>query len=206
MARENLTQKRKDDIVNACEKLYNEKSFRDINVKEIGEITSFTRTTIYNYFINKEEILLELFKREYSRWNTDLTTILLSEKLTREQFAHLVAQSLEDRTTLLHILSTNFVDFDELSRYENIVSFKKTYGMTLKIFREMLKKFFYYNNEEKVNEFLMIFFPFLSGVYPYTTVSKKQEDAMREADVPYIYLTQKQIIENCILNLLKSED
>lgn len=184
MRKEDLVKKRKEAIVDACEKLYSEKNFRDINIKEIGEITSFTRTTIYNYFINKEEILLELFRREYKRWNEDLTQILVVEKLDKDQFAELIASSLEKRTTLLHILSTNFADFDELSRYENIVEFKKTYALTLKLFREMLKKFFDSADSKNIDEFVMIFFPFLCGIYPYTVVSEKQKNAMDEAGVP----------------------
>ena len=45
-----LTNARKEEIINACEALYKTESFKDITIKEIGGITSFTRTSIYNYF------------------------------------------------------------------------------------------------------------------------------------------------------------
>ena len=67
---------RRDEIVAACEQLYQTMSFREITLKEIGNITSFSRPTIYNYFETKEEIFLALFQREYDRWNEDLTAIL----------------------------------------------------------------------------------------------------------------------------------
>ena len=54
-------------------------SFREITLKEIGKITSFSRSSIYNYFETKEEIFLGLFQREYDRWNEDLTAILNAE-------------------------------------------------------------------------------------------------------------------------------
>ena len=47
------TSARKEEIVKACERLYQTMSFREINLKEIGKVTSFTRTSIYNYFQTK---------------------------------------------------------------------------------------------------------------------------------------------------------
>ena len=54
---------RKEEIINACEKLYENNSFKDITIKSIGEETTFSRTSIYNYFQTKEEIFLALFKK-----------------------------------------------------------------------------------------------------------------------------------------------
>ena len=69
---EELTNARKAEIVNACAVLYETRSFKEITLKEIGEKTSFTRTSIYNYFQTKEEIFLALFQREYEAWIEDL--------------------------------------------------------------------------------------------------------------------------------------
>ena len=51
-----LIETRRDEIINVCETLYKTMSFKEINIKEIGKITSFGRTSIYNYFKTKEEI------------------------------------------------------------------------------------------------------------------------------------------------------
>ena len=50
-------------------------SFRDITLKEIGQRTSFTRTSIYNYFQTREEIFLALTQREYEAWTADLDAL-----------------------------------------------------------------------------------------------------------------------------------
>ena len=43
-------------------------------------------TPVYNYFETKEEIFLGFFRREYDRWNEDLTAILnRNEFLTRTE-------------------------------------------------------------------------------------------------------------------------
>ena len=64
-----LTASRKEEIIKACEELYKTMSFKEITIKEIGNATSFTRTSIYNYFQTKEEIFLALLQREYERWS-----------------------------------------------------------------------------------------------------------------------------------------
>ena len=58
---EELTKARKEEIIDACASLYETKSFRDITIRDIGEKTSFTRTSIYNYYHSKEEIFLAPF-------------------------------------------------------------------------------------------------------------------------------------------------
>ncbi|MBQ7671297.1 MAG: TetR/AcrR family transcriptional regulator, partial [Clostridia bacterium] len=54
-------QVREEEILNACEKLYERMNFKEITIKEIGAETSFSRPSIYNYFQTKEEIFLKLF-------------------------------------------------------------------------------------------------------------------------------------------------
>ena len=54
------TAARKEEIINACEMLYQTLSFKEITLKEIGKVTSFSRPTIYNYYQTKEEIFLAL--------------------------------------------------------------------------------------------------------------------------------------------------
>ena len=95
------TASRKEEIINACEKLYKTMSFKDITLKQIGNETSFSRPTIYNYYQTKEEIFLALFEREYTRWNEELESIILdNDSLTRAQIAEKIATSLANREQL----------------------------------------------------------------------------------------------------------
>ena len=76
---EELTISRKEEIVNACAALYETMQFKDVTLKEIGAKTTFTRTSIYNYFQTKEEIFLALLQREHDAWNADLAELLQTE-------------------------------------------------------------------------------------------------------------------------------
>ena len=123
---------KREEIINACEQLYRTMNFREITLKEIGSITSFSRPTIYNYFQTKEEIFLALFRREYDRWNEDLAAILDgSEQLTKKQLAEEIAKSLAGRQQLLRLLSMNTYDMEANSRQELLTGFKVSYGVTM---------------------------------------------------------------------------
>ena len=125
---------RREEIIGACEKLYQEMSFKEITLKEIGNIVPFSRPTIYNYFQTKEEIFLALFEREYDSWNEELTSILNGhEKLERKELADLMAKSLAKRGQLLKLLAMNNYDMEAASRPEMLVSFKKAYGRSIAV-------------------------------------------------------------------------
>lgn len=195
---------RREEIVNACEKLYQTMSFKDITLKEIGTVTSFSRPTIYNYFHSKEEIFLALFEREYDRWNADLETILNSDQeYSGNQLADLIARSLEKRAQLLKLLSMNNFDMEENSREELLASFKRAYGRSLDLFRGILEKYFPDMTAEEVKEIMYVFFPFMFGIYPYAEVTAKQKAAMKEAEVAYKYQTIYEITYNCLMRLLE---
>lgn len=201
-----LTASRRNEIIRACEKLYQTMSFKQITLKEIGNETSFSRPTIYNYFETKEEIFLALFEEEYERWNADLEKIIRqNEELSKKQIADKIAASLAARPQLLKLLSMNNYDMEENSREECLTSFKRAYGRSLKLVKEILDKFCPEMTEERKQRFLYVFFPFMFGIYPYTAVTEKQKNAMREAKVDYIYQSTYEITCSCITDLLKNE-
>ena len=89
---EQLVASRKDEIVKAVETLYQTMNFKDITLKEIADLTTFTRTSIYNYFQTKEEIFLTLHKIEYERWVEDLENIIATnESMTKDEIAQNIA-------------------------------------------------------------------------------------------------------------------
>ena len=137
-----LIAQRREEIINACDQLYQTMGFKEITLKEIGNITSFSRPTIYNYFEIKEEIFLALFQREYDRWNEDLTAILNgNDRLTKKELADHIANSLVGREQLLKLLSMNNYDMEANSRQELLNTFKQSYGRSMQLMCMLLQKF-----------------------------------------------------------------
>lgn len=199
-----LTNARKEEIINACEKLYKTMSFKEITIKEIGNATSFTRTSIYNYFQTKEEIFLALLKREYELWIADLKGIMAQhETMTEDAFADNLARSLEERPQLLKIMSMNHYDMESNCRREHLTEFKAAYGESIRTVQSCLEKYFPDMSASEQQDFIYTFFPFMFGIYPYTVVTEKQRAAITEAGVNYVFMTIYEITYNCVKRLLK---
>ena len=187
---EELKNARREEIINACASLYETMSFKEITIKDIGKATSFTRTSIYNYFQTKEEIFLALLQREYKLWNEKLRQIRTERKtMTRLEFAEALAQSLEERENLLKLMSMNHFDMEDNCRIERLVEFKVVYGQSLTEVRNCLEQFFDEMTEQDKQDFIFSFFPFMFGIYPYTVVTEKQQKAMEQAKVNYVYMS-----------------
>ena len=179
---EELTNARKEEIMNACASLYETMGLNDITICDIGAKTSFTRTSIYNYFQTKEEIFLALLQREHEAWIADLEALSRGrESMPVDEFAHALASTLEKRGCMLKLMSMNLYDMERNSRLENLVAFKKTYAGARQAVARCLEQFVPAMTADDVRGFLYAFFPFLFGVYPYTSHTEKQKEAMRLA-------------------------
>lgn len=198
-----LTNARREEIIDACEELYKTMSFKEITIKEIGNVTSFTRTSIYNYFQTKEEIFLSLLKREYKLWIAYLQNAMEQhEQMSKDEFAAMLAHSLEERAQLLKILSMNHYDMESGSRPEHLTEFKVVYGESIRTVMACLNKYFPEMTVLEKQNFIYIFFPFMFGIYPYTFVTEKQRTAMEEANTNYVFMTIYEITFNCVSRLL----
>lgn len=198
-----LTNARKEEIIAACRKLYETMSFKEITLKEIGQQTSFTRTSIYNYFETKEEIFLALFAQEYDYFSQDLDRLCeQNERLTLDELASALAHALERRPLMLKLLSMNMYDMEANSRMERLVAFKTAYGASKDALDRCLKRFVPALNEKRRQTFLYAFLPFVYGLYPYTMVTEKQKQAMREAGISYVYMSTYEMAYDFIRTLL----
>lgn len=198
-----LTAARKEEIIQACAKLNETMSFKEITIKEIGAATSFTRTAIYNYFETKEEIFLALLQREYELWVEAMAAAMeQKETMTRDDVAQALARTLTDQPRLLRLLSMNLYDMEANSRPERLAEFKEAFGASLKTVERMLEKFVPKMDASARQRFLYAFFPFIYGIYPYTTVTEKQQIAMEQAGIPYVYQSAYDLTYSFLQKLL----
>ena len=202
-----LTAARKEEIIAACAELNESKSFREITIKEIGAATSFTRTSIYNYFETKEEIFLALLQKEYELWVGAMEAVMAEkEAMTRDELAQTLARTLTDRPRLLRLLSMNLYDMEANSRPERLAEFKVAYGASLNAVSHMVGKYVPEMDESARRQFLYAFFPFIYGIYPYTSVTEKQKAAMAQAGIPYVYQSVYDLTYTCLKKLLNGKE
>ena len=199
-----LTNARKEEIIAACETLYQTMGFKEITIKEIADYTSFSRPSIYNYFETKEEIFLALLQKEYERWIADLEAVISSRNaMTRDEIAGALARTLDRREPLLKLMSMNHYDMEANSRMERLTEFKKAYGRSLQAVDGLLRTFAPDLSAQDREEFLYAFFPFIYGIYPYAVVTDKQREAMDRAETGYVYHSIYELAFRCAKKLLE---
>ena len=198
-----LTRARKEEIIAACRKLYETMSFKEITLKEIGSRTTFSRTSIYNYFEKKEEIFLALFAREYELFSLDLDSLRERESaLSLDELASALARALERRPLMLKLLSMNLYDMEANSRMERLVAFKRAYGASITALDRCLEQFLPALGAQGRQHFLYAFLPFVYGLYPYTVVTDKQRQAMEQAGISYVYMSTYEMARDFIRTTL----
>ena len=201
---EELTNARKEEIIDACAALYETVGFKDITIREIGERTSFTRTSIYNYFQTKEEIFLALLQREHESWIAELEDLIRQNaRLSVEEFADRLAGTLERRECMLKLMSMNLYDMEGSSRMENLVAFKRVYAAAIGAVTRCLEQFFPAMTAGDIQDFIYAFFPFLFGVYPYAVPTAKQREAMELAHVDYARYSIYEITRSFVIKMLR---
>ena len=179
---EELTRARREEIVSACAALYETMSFGEVTIAAIAAETTFTRTSIYNYFRTKEEIFLALLQREHEAWTADLESARAGA-VPGGGFAAALAGTLVPRGCMLRLMSMNIYDMEMNSRIENLAEFKRSYAAARGAVAGCLLAFRPDVGGRGADEFLRVFFPFLFGVYPYTSHTEKQLRAMELAGI-----------------------
>lgn len=200
---EELINARKEEIIDACASLYETMGFNEITIRSIGKKTSFTRTSIYNYFQTKEEIFLGMLRREYEAWASDLEAILSRKITTTDMFAEEFAHTLEKRGTMLRLLSMNLYDMEGNSRLENLTEFKLAYAGSLRAVSRCLEKFFPSMTREDIQSFIYAFLPFTFGIYPYTSATSKQKAAMEAAHIDHVQYSIFELTRSFAAKMLK---
>ena len=72
----------------------------------------------------------------------------------------------------------------------------------MNVFKQLLEKYCPEMNEEKRKKILYSFYPFLNGLYPYATPTKKQAQAMEAAGLDYMKCTIEELASDFLVELL----
>lgn len=201
---EELTNKRKEEIVLACSELYEARGFHDITIKDIGEKTSMSRPSIYNYFETKEEIFLALLTQEYRKWTADLKKLAgQDEQLTADELVGAIARTLSPRECLLKISAMNLFEIEESSRPDNLADYKAAFKDSVEAFEAVLRQHKPDLSSRRIEEIRYAFFPFMYGIYPYAYPTDKQLEAMDRVQLRYRKSTIYEITYNFLKQVIR---
>ena len=177
---------RVEEIVQACKSIYEEQGYDAVNIKTVSEKISCTRPAIYKYFKTKEEIMMELLKREYLSWKEELEMLFSKkERLSKEEYCLYLTKSMSHRLLLMDLMSNHLDSIENGTRLERLIEFKKNVALFYEMFRQYLELFFPNTSLEKRKIFEKSFIVFLHGLYPSIKHSPKQIEAMLQAGMNY---------------------
>jgi AcrR family transcriptional regulator len=177
------------EILVACESLYRSMDFENITLAAIAEMTSLTRPAIYNYYKTKEEVFLDLLRREYLGWHAHLTDAFEQQQaVSREDFCKILASSLTSRIVMLKLLSIHLTSLENHCSLEKLAEFKRDCSVVFQVFQIAIQKYFPNTPQPARETFQATFFPFLFGLYPYTHLSEKQQTAAAIAQLEVNHL------------------
>lgn len=179
---------RKNEIIDACAKLYSKGGIDAVNFKAISQMTSFTRQSIYNYYKTREEVLLDLLKREQSVWKDDMyQTISDYPVLDKEDYALLMTSIFADHGIMLELTSMLFNIIERNCRLEKLTEFRENSFDVYHILLMSVAKYFPAYPKESHQAFASTIFAFAIGLYPMNHMSEKYLEAERMADAFYVY-------------------
>jgi AcrR family transcriptional regulator len=84
------------EILAVAEKFYSEKSINEMLLEDIAETAFVSRTTIYNYFKNKDDVLFAVGNKVFKELNETIESTLPTELSGKEQVLFLCAKTFKD--------------------------------------------------------------------------------------------------------------
>lgn len=170
---------RREEILDACIRLYLEKGYESVNFKTISELISVSRPSIYNYYNTKGEMFLEILGRHYSDWADELSSEFdFRNQMEREEYCHAISDTLCDHEMILRLISLDLSNIENECSVERLVDFKIIVYRLMNVLDNSIIKFFKDTDEDDRHTFIQSFFVFILGLYPMSHPTEKQRNAM----------------------------
>ena len=94
--RDRKKERTKEEILAVAEKFYSEKPINEVLLEDIAETAFVSRTTIYNYFKNKDDVLFAVGNKVFKELNETIATTLPNELSGKDQVLFLCAKTFKD--------------------------------------------------------------------------------------------------------------
>lgn len=99
--RPDVSEERTDQILDAASEVFVEKGFQKARMDDIAEKSGLSKGALYWYFKSKDDIILEIFERIFSREAEDLEGLISSEDTASDQLLEYTDRVIKDVNRLL---------------------------------------------------------------------------------------------------------
>ena len=173
---------RRNEILTAAERLFNEGGLEDVTFSRIAKDVSFTRQTIYTYYHTREEVLLDLLAARLKDFYVSIEKMFPEGKLfTRDEFCRRVAHHFIEHKMTLRLFSLRHTVLEENVRYENLVAFNRVMLHAFPIVKDLLRRQCVDDDDLLFDTFTFTMISYFASIYPILEPHPNQLKAMFEA-------------------------
>ncbi len=177
---------RQQDIIKACDMLFQKGGYDFVNIKAISEMTTITRSSIYTYYKTKDEIILDLLMEELIDWKHDLLNWAQKKApLSRTDFCKQFTQILLKNEKMLQHFCLLYTFLEVNCRIEKLVAFKKNAVPVMATIAQVIQINFPTLSMEKCFQITEEMVSYILGLYPSTHLTQKQKEAVTLSQTGY---------------------
>ena len=196
---------RRKDIMNACMAIFESDGYEAINFKRLSQMTTIQRSTIYNYYSTKDEILIDVLAEEMRDWTADLQKMLqASVTYSIPDFSERLTNALASRERLLRLYSMLFDLLEPNCSFDRLVEFKKSAITTAAMLCQVISRHFPDFQMDKVVNIANSITCLVLGLYPMSHLNEKQIKAIEAVGTSYCTPDFETICKTGIIALLSS--
>lgn len=180
-------EERQLDIMHACDTLFDEGDYENVNIKAISEITTLTRSSIYTYYKTKDEILLDLLGYELAEWREELLVWCQeTAPLDAEEFSKQFTDIFMKREKMIRHYCYLFTLLERNSRLEKLVEFKRKAIPAAGAVVQCLMMNFPYFSQQEATAIAEQIIALVIGLYPVAHLNSVQKEAIAISQTGYI--------------------
>ncbi len=179
-------EQRQADIIAACDTLFEQGGYDQVNIKAISEMTTITRSSIYTYYKTKDEIILDLLRTELLSWQDEL--LLWGQEtapLSRAAFCKDFTSILLKKDKMLQHYCLLYTFLETNCRIEKLVSFKQSVVPVMGTLVQILMMSFPDYTIEQASLITEEIVSYILGLYPSTHLTAKQQEALVLSNTGY---------------------
>lgn len=176
---EDQIKERKREIIQITNKMFDEMDYHNISMKTISEKISIARSSLYCYYTNKEEIMLDILQIKYTKWIKELSEFFSINHLSNSEIALGITNIYLKNIRLLKIISIYLTEIEIHCSLEKLVKFKTSFVQLFSQLRTNIKKTFNSSNDKNINNLFNSLLMLTHSLYPMICPNENQYKAMK---------------------------
>ena len=197
---------RQNEIIDVCYSLFLNGKYDDITFGKISEMTSISRPSIYNYYLTREEILLDVLEREYLKWYENIkTSNAENTRVSKNDLCDLLANSFKGFDVFLKLICIQHSIIEKNCSFEKLTKFRMSTQQIFNSLDNIISKTLPKSDANLRMTSILMLFSSIGNIYelcnPNETQVKASKIANREYKVPVFDDLCKKYIEALIFNL-----